>query len=289
MSKQGIGFLTFAQNTLQTDYLKLAYVQACNFKSIHKDLKYAVIIDNTTKQEVNNACNEVFDYIIELGHDENNADSNWKLLNEHQVFNLTPFKETIKIEADLLLTRSITHWLSAFRFKDLVLSTNCKNYRQKISTVRTYRQFFDDNELPDVYSGLMYFRFSKFSQQFFYTAKQILDNWLYLTSVFKNCREKTPSTDVLYAITAKVLGVENCTLPSFDYINFVHMKPSIQRWADVGKWQDMTLVEHEENMIRIHNLNQYDPVHYHEKDFMTQERIQHYERRYSISRTVESI
>jgi len=286
MNKQGQGFLTFAQNTAQVDYLKLAYAQACNFRSLHKNLKYAVVIDKQTKSSVTKSCHEVFDYIIELPYDETAADSQWKLANEYQAFACTPFKETIKVESDLLLTRSIEHWLTAFRFKDVVLSTGCKNYRQQLSNNRTYRQFFDDNDLPDVYNGLMYFRYSTFAQKFFATAKQILDAWDYLKiHVLRNCRETTPSTDVLYAVTAKTLGVELCTLPSFDFINFVHMKPAIQGWSSAGDWQEMTTVEHDEDMIRIHNLNQYDPIHYYEKSFLTDERLTHYEQRYHRSRS----
>lgn len=286
MNRQGVGFLTFAQNTDKVDYLRLAYAQACNFKSIHQNLPYAVIIDQFTKKELTESCKEVFDYIIELNHDENHSNSDWKLANEYQAFALSPFKETIKVESDLLLTRSIEHWLHAFRFRDVVLSLNCKNYRQIKSNVRTYRHFFDENDLPDVYNGLMYFRFSVFAQSFFQLAQQILYNWDYLkTHVLKNCREDSPSTDVLYAVTAKTIGIENCTLPSFDFINFVHMKPSIQRWSDSDDWQKMTIVEQDEDMIRIHNLNQYHPLHYYEKSFMTDERLKYYEQRYRQSRT----
>jgi hypothetical protein len=289
MSKTGIGFLTFAQNNSNTDYLRLAYAQACNFKSIHTGMKYAVIVDKQTATCLTPSCLDVFDYVIELEHDYNKENSEWKLANECQVFTLTPFKETIKIESDLLVTRPIDHWLTAFRLKEVVLSTGCKNYRQQLSDKRTYRKFFDDNELPDIYNGLMYFRFSQFAQQFFYTAKQILDNWDYLKNqILKNCREDTPSTDVLYAITAKTLGVENCTLPSMEFINFVHMKPSIQNWSDIGDWQKMTTTEQDENMIRIHNLNQYDPIHYYEKSFITDERLQHYEQQYRRSGSIRN-
>lgn len=290
MNKQGFGFLTISQNTAHIDYLRLAYAQACNLKAIHREWKYAVILDQNTKKEITNSCKDVFDFIIDLPHDENEQQSQWKLANEYQVFNLSPFKETIKVEADLVVTRPIDHWLTAFRFRDVVLSFKCKNYRQEFSTSRTYRHFFDDNDLPDIYSGLMYFRYSVFAQKFFNTAKQILDNWSYLqTHVLKNCRENTPSTDVLYSLTSKILGVENCTIPSFEYINFVHMKPSIQGWADSGKWQDMTVVEQDNDMIRIHNLNQYHPIHYHEKDFINLERLNYFERRYRATRTDQSI
>ena len=282
VSKQGQGFVTFAQNTDTTDYLSLAYLQALNIKSIHPSAKCAVIVDEKTNELVSDKHKKVFDYVIQLPYDENKSDSTWKLSNEYQVFELTPFAETIKLESDLLFTRSIDHWWSAFRLKDIVLSTGCKTYRGELAKSRTYRKFFDDNELPDVYNGLMYFRYSQTASEFFLTARRILRNWDYLKdNVFKNCREDIPSTDVLYAVTAKTIGVEKCTLPEMDFINFVHLKLGINGWGTSdASWQDSVMHERDGNMMRVHNLNQYYPVHYYDKDYATKELINEYERTY---------
>ena len=286
MSKQDQGFVTFAQNTKDVDYLGLAYVQALNIKILHPDAKCAVIVDKQTLTVVNDKHKSVFDFIIELPYDENSAQSSWKLSNEYQVFNLTPFKETIKLESDLLFTRNIDHWWHAFRLRDVVLSHNCRNYRQKISNNRTYRKFFDDNELPDVYNGLMYFRYSKTSSEFFLTAMRIFQNWDYLKNhTLKNCREDVPSTDVLYALTAKVLGVENCTLPSLDFVNFVHMKNAVNGWGNSDSaWTDMVMHEFDLPMIRVNNLNQYHPIHYYDKNFINEDIINEFERTYYNSK-----
>lgn len=267
--KEQFGFVTLAQNTDEVDYLELAFAQAKNIKQTQKNSKYAVIVDSATKEKVTDQHRAVFDYVIEIPHDYNKPDSKWKLLNEWQVFWLTPFKETIKLESDILFTRSIDHWLPALRKRDIVLSTGCKNYKGQVSKVRKYRRLFDDNKLPDVYNGLMYFRFSQTANSFFLLAKSIVDNWEVLKDqALKNCREESPSTDVLYAITAHVFGRENCTIPSLDFFNFVHMKPGIQGWADKNKWTDSVTIETDDNMIRINNQNQYYPIHYYEKTFV---------------------
>ena len=285
MSKEGRGFLTIAQNTKDVDYLRLAYYQAMNIKLLHPGEKYAVIVDENTFALVDKQHRRVFDYIIQFPYDENKSDSNWKLANEYQVFELTPFKETFKLESDLLFTRSINHWWNTFKLKDILLSTGCKNYRQQTATSRVYRKFFDDNELPDVYSGLMYFRYSKQAHDFFMLARKILRNWDYLkTSVLLNCREDSPSTDVLYALTAKLIGTEYCTITTMDFVNFVHMKSSINNWGVTDTpFKDMVMTEQDEHMIRIHNLNQYSPVHYNDKNYITDEMILDYERAYHNS------
>ena len=278
--KEQQGYVTFAQNTNTVDYLELAYIQALNIKATQKTAKYAVIVDAQTKEKVNEIHRSVFDYIIDLPMDYNEPISNWKLANEWQVFYLTPFKETIKLESDLLFTRSIEHWWTAFRLRNIVLSTGCRDYRGHKSYVRKYRKLFDDNKLPDVYNGLMYFRFSREAKQFFDTARTIASNWEYLRdNVLKNCREDSPSTDVLYAITARLIGEDVCTMPSMDFINFVHLKPAINGLVETERVTDIYLKEFDRGMIRIGNINQLSPLHYYEKDFVTTEMKDWYESR----------
>lgn len=268
--KEQQGYFTFAQNTDQVDYLHLAYLQALNIKATQRHNKFAVAVDAATRTQVNEKHLSVFDYIIDITHDFNSADSTWRLANEWQVFWLTPFKETIKLESDLLFTRSIDHWWTAFRLRNVCLSTGCRNYQQELSTVRTYRRVFDDNHLPDVYNGLMYFRFSQEAQKFFTTARQIFENWPAVRNSIRGCDEATPSTDLLYAIAAQIVGREECTLPSLDFINFVHMKPAINGYDEDQVFSDVFNTEQDGNMIRINNINQYHPLHYQDKTWIQQ-------------------
>jgi hypothetical protein len=270
------GFLTFAQNS-QVDYLRLAYVQAMSVKLTMPDAKYAVVVDDATLAQVTNKHRQVFDYIIPLPEDRA-KDDDWKLANEWQAFNLTPFKETIKVESDILFTRSIDYWWTAFRLRDVVLSLGCKDYQGNPGQSRRYRQVFDDNNLPDTYNGLMYFRYSQTGYDFFTVAKSIYLHWDYIKDrVLRNCRDDRPTTDLVYALAANILGVERCTLPECDFINFTHMKNSINDWPESTPWPELVIYETDLPMIRINNINQYHPLHYHEKAWMTDEIIEDYE------------
>ena len=271
------GFLTIAQNTT-VDYLKLAYVQAMSIKLTMPGSQYAVIVDKKTAELVTESHRRVFDYVIVMEDDQAEQDS-WKLRNEWKAFYLTPFKETIKLESDLIFTRSINHWWSAFRLQDIVMSVGCRDYLQNISNNKSYRRLFEDNQLPDVYTGLMYFRYSMTSAEFFRYAEQIFENWetIYKENLLKNCRDENPTTDVVYALAAKILGEEKCTLPSMDYINFVHMKSAINGLSSNISWFDAVLCETDLPMIRINNVNQYHPLHYHEKSWVTDELVKEYE------------
>ena len=271
------GFLTFAQNTDDVDYLRLAYVQAMSIKLTMPDAKYAVIVDAATLAQVTDTHRRVFDYVIPLPVDYAKDDT-WKLANEWQAFNLSPFKETIKVESDILFTRSIDHWWTAFRLRDVVLSLGCRDYQGNKSTSRRYRQVFDDNDLPDTYNGLMYFRYSQTAFKFFECAKRVYINWgIVRDNLLINCRDDYPTTDLVYAITTKILGVESCTLPECDFINFTHMKNSINRWPDGTPWTELVISELDLPMIRVNNVNQHHPIHYQIKNWLTDDVIERYE------------
>ena len=239
--------------------------------------QYAVLVDAGTMTQVTDKHRQVFDYVILIEQDTA-KDAEWKLSNEWQVFDLTPFKETIKLESDIVFTRSISHWWATFRLKNIVLSQGCRDYQQQLSSVRSYRRLFDDNQLPDVYNGLMYFRYSADATEFFWLAEKIFSNWAHFRDhVLKNCRDEEPTTDVVYALAAKILGVERCTLPGVNFINFVHMKADINGFSQSMPWQETVVCETDLPMIRINNINQYHPLHYHEKIWVTDDIVKEYE------------
>ena len=274
-TKEGQGFLTFAiVEPNGVDYLKLAYLQALNIKATQQDAKYAVIT-NIADESIPEKYKKVFDYIIPIARQPDKS----AFYYEPYALGLTPFKETIKLESDLLFTRSIDHWWTAFRLRDVCLSYQAKTFRGISSTIRKYRELFDANELPDVYNGLMYFRYSQAAADFFDAAKSITAGWDYVKSGLKKCHEESPSTDVLYALAALKVGQETVTMPSMDFINFVHMKSAFNGWSDTQSWIDTVMNERDGDVIRINNLNQYSPVHYYDKNYATDELIEYYEQR----------
>lgn len=264
--KEQFGFVTIAQNTDECDYVRMAYLQALSVKLSMPGSRYAVITNNEVPEE----CLDAFDYIIPMENP-----NSWAQANEWQMFKLTPFKETIKLEADLLFTRDCSHWLDIMRLKEVVLSTHCKDVFGNIVTNSTHRQLFAENNLPDVYNGLMYFRYSQTAMNFFKTAEVLFANWESVKQSLKGCDDEYPTTDVIYAVSALLVGIENVTLPSADFINFVHLKNTINKWPE-GNWPDMVITETDAPMVRINNLNQYYPVHYHNKEWINDNIIGQY-------------
>lgn len=275
--KEQQGFLTFAQNTDQVDYLQLAYLQALNVKATQVQNRFAVIVDKQTAARVTDRHRQVFDYVIELDNP-----AALPFANEPAAFTLTPFKETVKLESDLLFTRSIDHWWTAFRIRDVYLPTAARTYLDSVGTVRRYRESFDQNHLPNVYNGLMYFRYSQCARQFFQTTSRIFNNWELFRTQLKSV-DGPPTTDVVYALAALMVGSDQVTMPSMDFLNFVHMKSGFNGWSDTRTWTETVMNERDGDIIRINNINQLNPVHYHDKTYATQELIEYYEQRILVS------
>jgi hypothetical protein len=259
------GYFTFAQNTQSVNYLELAYAQAASIKQTQKINKYAVAVDSETKKLITDKHQKVFDYVVDIVDPVANA-----MGNEWQAWQLTPFKETIKLESDILFTTNVDHWWTGLRLQEVCFTTKVRDYFGRVSKDRSYRKFFDENNLPDVYTGMYYFRFGQQSLKLFQLAFAIYSNWEYFRDNLKNCREELPSTDVVFAIAARLLGVELCTNPALDYPSFVHMKGSVNHLHSSANWQN--ILQHELNgtELTINFNRQLWPVHYYQKDFINE-------------------
>ena len=269
------GFVTFAQNTDTVDYLELSYLQALNTKATQPNSEYAVIVDAATESQITPAQRRAFDYVITLEHDEA-KDSDWKLSNEWQVFWLTPFKETIKLESDLLFTRDVSHWWTALQSQPVVLSHGVVDHQGRPATSRRYRKLFDDNNLPDTYNGMMYFRYTAEATQFFIHARNIYHNWDSIRDKgLVNVRDEHPTTDVVYALASLLVDFPTY-IPTLDFFKFAHMKPGIQGWAESNGVFDTVLLETNLPDIRVNNVLQLNPVHYYDKNINIKELINEY-------------
>lgn len=179
--------------------------------------------------------------------------------NDPLVFSQTPFRETIKLEADMMIATPIDHWWTMFRHRDVVLSTGCRNWRDETSTARDYRQVFDANNLPDVYNAITYWRLSETAKEFFDTVRNIFNNWTEYRKLIKYSPD-APDTDLVYAMAAQILGPERVTVPGSP--NIVHMKQAHAGTATRDWTQELIW---EMDPLRINTLAQWGAFHYNVK------------------------
>jgi len=194
------------------------------------------------------------------------TDSNWKLINDWQVYEASPYEYTIKLEADMYIPRNIDHWWNVLKDQDVVVSNTIRNFKQEISDIRFYRRFIDDNKLPDVYNSITYFKKSKSAEYFFLLVREIFENWEKYKKILKCNPDEIATTDWVYALACHIIGVEKTTLPTFTEMSMVHMKQYING-TPTENWTDTFIYECLLDQIRVQTVPQQYPFHYHVKNF----------------------
>lgn len=230
------------------DYVKCAKALELSIKNTMPDAKVTII---TTDM---------------LPYGDQAPDTNWKLQNDWQVYEASPYEYTIKLEADMYLPKSIDYWWDVLKEHDVVVSTTARNFKQEITPVRAYRRFIDDNKLPDTYNGLTYFKKSERAEQFFKVVRDIFENWDDYRAILKCNKDELATTDWVYALACHIIGVEHTTLPNFKDMSMIHMKQFINGTPSED-WRDVLVYELLPNTLRVNSIPQMYPFHYHLKDF----------------------
>ena len=186
--------------------------------------------------------------------------------NDWQMFAVSPYRQTIKLEADMIATSPVDHWWTLFELRDVVISQGCRDFYGQPSLSRTYRKCFDANNLPDVYNAVTYWRLSSTAKEFFDLVRHIFEHWTEFRKLLKFADE-LPSTDVVYAMAAKIMGPERVTLPAGVGPSIVHMKRHINP-IKTDDWTQELIWE--TDPFRINTIAQQGFVHYHRKDWRIQ-------------------
>jgi hypothetical protein len=183
--------------------------------------------------------------------------------NDWQVFATSPYRQTIKLEADMICAGPIDHWWTLFEKRDVVVSQGARTFYDAPATSRYYRKIFDQNNLPDVYNAITYWRLSTTAKEFFDLVRQIFEQWVDYKTLLK-FPDEVPTTDVVYAMAAVIMGVERVTLPAGLGPTIVHMKRHINpiqtdNWTQELVWEN--------DPLRINTVAQWGLVHYHVKEW----------------------
>jgi hypothetical protein len=183
--------------------------------------------------------------------------------NDWQMFYVSPYRQTIKLEADMLCASPFDHWWTMFETRDVVISQGSKDFYGNPAQSRAYRKAFDVNDLPDVYNAITYWRLSTTAKDFFQLVRAIFENWTEYKKLLKFADDHA-STDLVYAIAARIIGEETVTLPVGLGPTIVHMKQHINKLQG-SDWTQELVWEH--NPLRINTVAQHGMFHYYVKDW----------------------
>ena len=166
----------------------------------------------------------------------------------------------------MFIPRDISHWFDILSVQDVVVCSKIRNYKGNISNIRVYRKFIDDNNLPDVYNAITYFKKSDTAEQFYKIVRDVFENWEEYKAILKCKSTEEATTDWAYAIACHIIGVEKTTLPKFDELSMTHMKQFISG-TTTEDWTDTLVYECLPHALRVHTFTQEYPFHYHSKSF----------------------
>lgn len=246
------GYLIPAINTSTVSYTDCAEQLSMSIKRWHPGASVSIM--------TNDRCDwSVFDHVIELPYGDLGG-----YANDWQCFYASPYRQTIKLEADMLAAGPVDHWWTLFEKRDLVISQGARTIYNSTASSRFYRRLFDNNNLPDVYNAITYWRLSARAKEFFDLVRNIFENWSQWQTLLKFPDDEA-TTDVAYAMAAIIVGVSNVVLPAGYGPSIVHMKKHLQPiqgqdWTRELIWETTPL--------RIQTIAQHGLVHYHVKEWL---------------------
>jgi len=274
------GYLILAQNNGDHDYLKLAYVLALSIKVTQSKVASVSLVTDVV-DAVPKHYRDVFDYVIEIPWYDDALESTWKIENRWKLYHATPYDETVILDSDMLFLSDVSDWWDYLAENhDLCFTTSVRTYRDEIVTGDYYRKAFVSNRLPNFYSAFAYFKKTEKAREYWELVEIISKNWReYYQKFLINDRPKFLSMDIVFALAAKIMCIEDEMTSGFDHLNFVHMKPKIQNWRNAS--DDWTLhvgiYLNERGNLKIGNYQQHGIFHYTDKNFMMEHMLYTFE------------
>jgi len=246
------GYVIFAQPNGKSDYIAQAELLA---KSIQKY--------NT----INNVT------IISEFDEDDAANTDWKIENRWKAYNLSPYDETVVLDADMLFFRNVDHWWDKLANYDLFFTSDVLTYRGETVTSNYYRKTFEKNNLPNLYSAFYYFKKTETTKQYFKLLESIMKNWkTYYQRYLKNMYQTKQSFDLSSALAVKLLGLEDSVTDNTQIPTFIHLKPHAQNWKAVSEKCNTRIPVYKfNNNLMLDSYMCNDILHYVEDEFVTNE------------------
>jgi hypothetical protein len=266
------GIVLLAQNNSKDNYVEQATALAASINQFN-----SIPVTLITDDEVSDYSKKYFDQILPIAWGDMAVESEWKVENRWKVFHQSPYKETIVMDTDMLVTKDIEYLWDYYSNYDMFFTTNPVTYRGERISSNYYRKMFKENNLPNIYSALYYFKKTEFTHNFFAYLELVIKNFDdFQEDLCPNLKQDSVSFDVAAAMTLKLMDIaDDVTNEENNTSKFVHMKPHVQNWKKPReKWQSLVPVHFTKSLdLYIGNYRQTEIFHYTEKDFLVNARI----------------
>jgi hypothetical protein len=206
------GALIFAQNNASIDYTKLAVFAAAR---VTKYLNIPVSIVTDNKQWLlQNYPDHNFDNVIEIQPEKSSQQKRfydgslsaktleWKNLSRHQVYELTPYTNTLVIDSDYIISSSILK--NAFeREYDIQIYKNSFDLAGWRNSVEFDR--INQYSIPFYWATVFFFRKTPITKTFFDLITYIKENWLYFRMLY-NIDSTLYRNDFAFSIAIHIMN-----------------------------------------------------------------------------------
>jgi len=265
------GFLLFAQNTKDVDYIIQAYALALSIQFSQTDVKSVSLITN---DPVPDEYRSVFDQIIPIPWFDETQDSILKTENRWKFYYATPYDETIVLDTDMLLLKDISTWWNYCSNYDVKFCSKILNYKQEQVLEDTFhRKTFISNNLSNPYFALHYFKKNEAAFEFYKVLEFVITNWEFCRGTFAPLDpQEWSSMDLATAIAIEISGMWDTVVDELGILQFVHMKTPIQGWESTpSSWRNFVnyMITDKGDFV-VGNIKQAGLFHYVEKDFINQ-------------------
>jgi hypothetical protein len=266
------GYLLIISENADVDYLQMAYALALSIKNTQKPgYDQVALVTNNPLAVEKLKSSWVFDYVIKW-----NQETFWN--GRSWMDKLSPFENTVCLDVDMLFLRDYSHWIDYFTENtELYVANNAYTYRGELVVSDEYRRTFTRNQLPNLYSFYTFFKKdSEIANEFFTLGRHIIKNPIEFSNHFlSELKPKIVGTDEAFALSAKILDIADDIAYDLEFPKVVHMKPLVQNWPwPANTWSDhVGFYFNRKGNLKIGNYQQYDIVHYVEKDKVTPEMI----------------
>lgn len=261
------GFLILAQNSEGVDYVRQAYALALSIARTQKLHKSVSLLTNDVVPE---EYKDAFDNIIPIPWTDS-SENRYAAGNRWKFIYASPYDETIVLDSDMLFFKDISATWDHLDQYDLFFTSKVHDHKDRVITDTKNRRTFIENQLPNIYFALHYFKKTELSFQFYKTLELVTRNWKHFYSIVTpKVTQPWVSMDVSAAIAIKLLGIENqVTNPNVNF-TFVHMKPNVQQWSAVPmKWTDSAdFYLTDDFSLFVNQFKQGKIFHYTENEFL---------------------
>lgn len=264
------GYLILAQNS-KDDYIEMAAFLAMSIKITQSEIKSVSLVTDIP-DAVPHHYRDIFDKIIEIPWYDDAIESDWKIENRWKLYHVTPYNETIILDADMLFLTDVSYrWRYLEKNHDLFITNCVQTYRNELVTNDFYRKTFTRNKLPNTYSAYTYFKKTDMCLEFWKWVELICKNWKqFYQNLLPENKPQHLSIDVAFALAVKIMGIEDKVFAKNEYPTFTHMKGAVQNWQQhIDQWNvyiDSYFTN--EMAVKIGNFHQRGILHYTEKDFL---------------------